>query len=129
MVGTAAAGTTALSYVDPQSVNTTAYYHAVAQADGDSIVTFHIWYTRHIITATTLGAEEVALAVFPNPNAGGKLTTLSYYMKAGITISANVLNALGRPVRALAAARVQGTGPHTLDVPTPGLAAASTLCA
>ena len=63
------------------------------------------------------------LAVFPNPTAGGQLTTLSYYLKASTTISADVLDALGRPVRALAAAQVQGAGPHTLAVPTLGLAA------
>ena len=122
MVASAAASVTALSYVDPQGVNTTAYYYAVvAQADGDSIVTSPIWYTRRIVTANTPQKETLALAVFPDPTAGGQRTTLSYYLTAGTTISADVLDALGRPVRA-AAAQVQGAGPHALDVPTVGLA-------
>lgn len=42
-----AAGVTALGYVVPQGLNTTAYYReVVAQADGNSIVTSPSWYTR-----------------------------------------------------------------------------------
>ena len=122
VVATAAAGTTALSYVDPQGVNTTAYYYAVvAQADEDSIVTSPIWYTRRIITATTPGAEEVALAVFPNPTAG--TATLSYYLPAASAVCAEVVDAIGRKVVSLATGQQQVAGPHTLAVPAlaPGL--------
>ncbi|WBA44227.1 hypothetical protein [Hymenobacter canadensis] len=38
-------------------------------------------------------------------------------------VSADVIDALGRPLRALAAAQVQGAGLHTLAVPTVGLLA------
>ena len=122
VVATAAAGATALSYVDPQGVSTTAYYYAVvAQADGDSIVTSPIWYTRRIITATTPGAEEVALAVFPNPTAG--TATLSYYLPAASAVRADIVDAIGRKVVSLATGQQQVAGPHTLAVPamTPGL--------
>jgi hypothetical protein len=124
VVATAAAGATALSYVDPLAINATAYYYAViSQADGDSLVTSPIWYTRRIVTATTPQEEQLALTLFPNPTAGGQLTTLSYYLKSSTTVSADVLDALGRPVRTLTSAQVQDAGPHTLDVPTAGLAA------
>ncbi|WP_046245427.1 CehA/McbA family metallohydrolase [Hymenobacter terrenus] len=122
VVASAAAGATALSYVDPQGVNTTAYYYAVvAQADGDSIVTSPIWYTRRLITATTPGAEELALAVFPNPTAG--TATLSYYLPKGDVVRAEVYDAVGRQVVSLAAGERQVAGPHTLAVPAlvPGL--------
>lgn len=120
VVATAAAGATALSYVDPQAVNTTAYYYAVvAQADGDSIITSPIWYTRRIITATTPGAEELALAVFPNPTAG--TATLSYYLPAAGAVRAEVYDLVGRKVVGPAAGERQLSGPHTLDVPALGL--------
>ncbi|MDO7846279.1 CehA/McbA family metallohydrolase [Hymenobacter sp. M29] len=122
VVATAAAGATALSYVDPQGVNTTAYYYAVvAQADGDSIVTSPIWYTRRIITATTPGVEEVALTVFPNPTAG--TATLSYFLPVASAVRAEVMDALGRRVEVLATGEQQVAGPHTLTVPAlaPGL--------
>jgi hypothetical protein len=110
--------------VDPLAINATAYYYAViSQADGDSLVTSPIWYTRRIVTATTPQEEQLALTLFPNPTAGGQLTTLSYYLKSSTTVSADVLDALGRPVRTLTSAQVQDAGPHTLDVPTAGLAA------
>ena len=54
---------------------------------------------------------------------GGRLIPVSYYLEAGATVSAVVLDELGRLVRVLAAAQAQGAGPHTLDVPTAGLAA------
>lgn len=122
VVATAVAGATALSYVDPQGVNTTAYYYAVvAQADGDSIVTSPIWYTRRIITATTPGAEEVALAVYPNPTAG--TATLSYFLPVSSAVSAEVVDAVGRRVVSLVAGERQVAGPHALTVPAlvPGL--------
>jgi len=122
VVATAAAGATALSYIDPQAVNTTAYYYAVvAQADGDSIVTSPIWYTRRIITATTPGAEEVALAVFPNPTAS--TATLSYYLPVASAVQAEVYDGVGRKVVSLAVGERQLAGPHTLAVPAlaPGL--------
>lgn len=122
VVASAAAGTTALSYVDLQGVNTTAcYYAVVAQADGDSIVTSPIWYTRRLITATTPGAEEVALAVFPNPTAG--TATLSYCLPKASTVRTEVLDAVGRKVLSLATGEHQVAGPHTLTVPAlvPGL--------
>jgi hypothetical protein len=122
VVATAAAGATALSYVDPQGVNTTAYYYAViAQADGDSIVTSPIWYTRRIITGTTPAAEALALSVFPNPTAG--TATLSYFLPVGGAVRAEVYDAVGRRVVGLAAGERQTAGPHTLAVPAlaPGL--------
>lgn len=48
---------------------------------------------------------------------------MSYYLGATATVSADVLDEVGRPVRVLASAQAQGVGPHTLDVPTAGLAA------
>ena len=122
VVATAPAGATALSYVDPLGPNATAYYYAVLrQADGDSVVTSPIWYTRQIITATTPDAEAVALAVFPNPTAG--TATLSYYLPVAGAVRAEVVDALGRPVVRLAAGEQQAAGPHTLAVPAmrPGL--------
>ena len=122
VVATAAAGATALSYVDPQGVNTTAYYYAViAQADGDSIVTSPIWYTRRIITGTTTATEELALAVFPNPTAG--TATLSYYLPTAGAVQAEVFDAVGRRVVRLTKDERQGAGSHTLAVPAlvPGL--------
>ncbi|MDQ2770856.1 MAG: T9SS type A sorting domain-containing protein, partial [Bacteroidota bacterium] len=122
VVATAAAGATALSYVDPQGVNTTAYYYAViAQADGDSIVTSPIWYTRRIITGTTPEAEAVALAVFPNPTAS--TATLSYFLPVAGAVRAEVYDAVGRRMVDLAAGERQSAGPHTLVVPAlaPGL--------
>lgn len=119
----AAAAATALSYVDPLGLNTTAYYYAVLrQADGDSVVTSPIWYTRQIITATAPGAEAVALAVFPNPTAGTAI--LSYFLPAAGAVRAEVYDALGRPVVRLAVGgERQAAGPHTLAVPAlrPGL--------
>jgi hypothetical protein len=116
VVATAAAGATALSYVDPQALNTTAYYYAVLrQADGDSIVTSPIWYTRQIVTATAPGAETVALAVFPNPTAG--TATLSYFLPAAGAVRAEVYDAVGRRVVRLANGERQAAGPHTLAVP------------
>ncbi|MFC7670671.1 T9SS type A sorting domain-containing protein [Hymenobacter humi] len=103
-------------------MNTTAYYYAVvAQADGDSLVTSPIWYTRRLITATTPGAQELALAVFPNPTAG--TATLSYFLPAGSTVRAEVYDAVGRRVVSLANGERQAAGPHTLAVPAlrPGL--------
>ena len=122
VVATAAAGATTLSYVDQQALNTTAYYYAViAQADGDSIVTSPIWYTRRIITGTTPVAEELALAVFPNPTAG--TATLSYYLPAAGAVRAEVYDLVGRKVIGLAGGERQLAGSHTLSVPalTPGL--------
>ena len=122
VVATATAGATALSYVDPQAVNTTAYYYAViAQADGDSIVTSPIWYTRRIITGTTPAAEALALSVFPNPTAG--TATLSYFLPVAGGVRAEVYDAVGRRVVSLAAGERQVAGPHTLAVPAlaPGL--------
>ncbi|MDO7850398.1 T9SS type A sorting domain-containing protein [Hymenobacter convexus] len=122
VVASATAGATALSYVDPQGVNTTAYYYAVvAQADGDSIVTSPIWYTRRIITATTPSASEVALSVFPNPTAG--TATLSYYLQTAGVVQAEVVDAVGRRVVSLATGERQLAGAHTMAVPalTPGL--------
>ncbi|MFC6225628.1 T9SS type A sorting domain-containing protein [Hymenobacter artigasi] len=122
VVATAAAGATALSYVDPQAVNTTAYYYAViAQADGDSIVTSPIWYTRRIITGTTPATEQIALTVFPNPTAGP--ATLSYYLATAGAVQAEVVDAVGRQVVGLVDEERQGAGPHTLAVPAlvPGL--------
>ncbi|MCI1189803.1 CehA/McbA family metallohydrolase [Hymenobacter sp. DH14] len=116
VVATAAAGATALSYVDPQALNTTAYYYAVAaQADGDSVVTSPIWYSRQIVTATTPAATAVALAVFPNPTAGA--ATLSYFLPAAGAVTAEVLDNLGRRVLRLAAGERQAAGPHTVAVP------------
>jgi hypothetical protein len=116
VVATAAAGATALSYVDPQANNTTAYYYAVvAQADGDSVVTSPVWYTRRLITAATPGADAVALAVFPNPTAGA--ATLSYFLPAAGAVTAEVLDALGRRVARLATGDPQAAGPHALAIP------------
>jgi hypothetical protein len=116
VVATAAAGASTLSYVDPQAVNTTAYYYAViVQADGDRIVTSPIWYTRQVATATAPTAEELALSVFPNPTAG--TAALSYYLPAAGTIQAEVYDAVGRQVVGLAAGELQAAGPHTLAVP------------
>ena len=121
VVATGAAGATALSYVDPQAVNSTAYYYAViAQADGDSVVTSPVWYTRRIITATTTSVAELALSVFPNPTAG--TATVSYYLPVAGAVQAEVVDVVGRKVVSLAS-QPQLAGPHTLTVPAlrPGL--------
>ena len=115
VVATAAAGATALSYVDPQGLNTTAYYYAVAaQADGDSVVTSPIWYSRQIVTAAKPAIEELALSVFPNPTAG--TATLSYYLPTAGAVQAEIYDAVGRQVTRLAAGESQAAGPHTLAV-------------
>ena len=122
VVATGAAGATALSYVDAQAVNTTAYYYAViAQADGDSVVTSPVWYTRRVLTATVPQVEALALAVFPNPAAG--TATLSYYVPRAGPVHADVVDVLGRQVVRLAGGEQQVAGPHTLAVPAlpPGL--------
>jgi hypothetical protein len=122
-VATTAAGAVALSYTDPALTGTAYYYAAIVQADGDRIVTSPIWYTRAVATGTLAAQAALPVDVFPNPAVAGGQVTVSYYLEATATVSAEVLDALGRPVRVLASAEVQGAGPHTLTVPTAGLAA------
>jgi hypothetical protein len=122
-VATAAAGSVALSYTDPALTGTAYYYAIIVQADGDRIVTSPIWYTRAAATATMAAQAALPVDVFPNPAAAGSPVTVSYYLEATATVSADVLDEVGRPVRVLASAQAQGAGPHTLDVPTAGLAA------
>ncbi|GAB3858051.1 hypothetical protein GCM10028822_32730 [Hymenobacter terrigena] len=122
-VASAAAGSVALSYTDPALMGTAYYYAVIVQADGDRIVTSPIWYTRTAATATVAAQAALPVDVFPNPAVAGGSVTVSYYLEAGATVSADVLDELGRPVRALASAQAQGAGPHTLDVPIAGLAA------
>jgi hypothetical protein len=95
-----------------------------ATFDDPTTATFvRIGVRKDSALATTPQEAELALTVFPNPTAGGQLATLSYYLKASAMVSADVLDALGRPVRALSSVQVQGAGPHTLTVPTASLAA------
>jgi Secretion system C-terminal sorting domain len=116
VVASATAGASSLSFSDPLAVNSTAYYYAVlAQADGDSVVTSPIWYTRQGVTATRSSAAELALAVYPNPTIGP--TTLSYYLPATGAVQAGIYDAMGRRVSILAAGESQSSGPHTLRVP------------
>jgi len=130
-VATAAPGTAALSYTDPGASGPAYYYAVVVQADGDRIVTSPIWYTRATATATAAPAAREALPVdvFPNPAGAGSTVTVSYYLPAGTTISADGVDLLGRPVVTLARERAQGPGPHTFDLPTQDLPPASTPCA
>ncbi|MBH8567329.1 T9SS type A sorting domain-containing protein [Microvirga sp. STS02] len=122
-VASAAAGATALSYTDPTPTGTAYYYAVIVQADGDRIVTSPIWYTRTAATATLAAQAALPVDVFPNPAVAGSPVTVSYYLEAAATVSADVRDELGRPVRVLANGQAQGAGPHTLDVPTAGLAA------
>jgi hypothetical protein len=122
VVASAAPGATALTYVDSQTNNTTAYYYAViSQVDGDTIVTSPIWHTRTIVTGTKPQGEQLALDVFPNPTAG--VATLSYYLPTAGAVQAEVYDAVGRRVVRLAGGERQLAGPHTLAVPAlaPGL--------
>lgn len=122
VVATAANGAKTLSYVDPLANNATAYYYAaITQADGDQLMTSPVWYTRRLVSGTMPSAEELALAVFPNPTVG--TATVAYYLPAASAVRAEVVDALGRPVAYLATGEAQGAGPHTLAVPalTPGL--------
>jgi hypothetical protein len=122
-VATAAAGAIALSYTDPALTGTAYYYAVIVQADGDRIVTSPIWYTRAVATGTVAAQVALPVDVFPNPAVAGGPVTVSYYLEVSATVSADVLDGLGRPVWVLAEGQAQGTGPHTLDVPTAGLAA------
>ena len=123
MVATAPSGTAALSYTDPATSGTAYYYAIIMQADGDRIVTSPIWYTRATATATIAAQEALPVDVFPNPSNAGAPVTVSYYLPTTTTISAEVLDMLGRPVVTLAHELEQAAGPHTFDVPTQGLAA------
>lgn len=116
VVATSAAGATSLSYTDPAEVGTAYYYAVVQQADGDRVVTSPIWYTRAAAPlATTPVAAKLPLSVFPNPTRGS--ATLSYYLPAATSISAEVFDELGRSVATLARDERQGAGPQTLAVP------------
>ena len=86
-------------------------------------MTSPIWYTRATATATIAAQEALPVDVFPNPASAGTPVTVSYYLPASTTISADVLDMLGRPVVTLAHELEQGTGPHTFEVPTQVLAA------
>lgn len=113
---TTAPGVTTLSVSDALALNSSAYYYGIVrQADGDSIVTSPIWYTRQIVLGTTATANPLALAVYPNPTAGA--ATLSYYLPATARISADVSDLLGRRVATLATDERQGAGANTLAVP------------
>ena len=122
-VAAAATGAVALSYTDPAATGTAYYYALITQADGDRIITAPIWYTRTAALATQSAAVALQLDVFPNPADAGRAVTLSYFLPTATTVSAELLDALGRPVLTLAAGQPQPAGPHTLDVPTQGLAA------
>ena len=119
---TAPSGTAALSYTDPATSGPAYYYAIIVQADGDRIVTSPIWYTRATATATAAAQEALPIDVFPNPSSAGAPVTVSYYLPT-TTISAEVLDMLGRPVVTMAHELEQVAGPHTFDVPTQGLAA------
>ena len=80
--------------------------------DGDSLVTSPIWYARRIVTATTPGAREVALAVLPNPAVG--TATRPYCWPKASAVRAEVLDAVGRRVTRSAAGEQQAAGPHTM---------------
>ena len=119
-VATTAPGTAALSYTDPATSGTAYYYAVIVQADGDRIVTSPIWYTRAAALATTQATTALPVDVFPNPAAAGGPVTVSYYLPAGATVSADVLDGVGRPVLTLARDQAQGAGPHALLVPRTG---------
>ena len=121
-VATATSGA-ALSFTDPAASGAAYYYAVVVQADGDRIVTSPIWYTRSAALATRPAAGAFPLDVFPNPVGAGRSVTLSYCLPVGTSISAELLDALGRPVLTLATGQPQPAGPHTLAVPIQGLAA------
>jgi hypothetical protein len=117
VVVAAAAGSTAVGYVDVAlGNNASAYYYAVVvQADGDRIVTSPIWYTRQVVLATSSATTPQTLNVFPNPTTG--TATLSYYLVAAAQVQAAVFDALGRRVVTLTDGEQQAAGPHTLRVP------------
>ncbi len=121
-MSTAAAGATALSYVDTRAAGLNAYYYAViVQADGDRLITSPVWYTRQVVTAIAPGRDPLALTVFPNPTAGA--VVLSYFLPVATRLSAKVIDAVGRPVLTLMYEERQPAGPHVLNVPAlrPGL--------
>ena len=122
-VATAASGTATLSFTDPAASGAAYYYAVIVQADGDRIVTSPIWYTRATATARSAAKESLPVEVFPNPSIASAPVTLSYYLPHATTVCADVLDLLGRPVLTLAHELALGTGPHTFDVPTQGLAA------
>ena len=86
-------------------------------------MTSPIWYTRSAALAAQSADALLQLAVFPNPADAGRPVTLSYFLPTAVPVRAELLDVLGRPVLALAAGQLQPAGPHTLDVPTQGLAA------
>ncbi|MGI4865993.1 MAG: T9SS type A sorting domain-containing protein [Janthinobacterium lividum] len=113
---TTAPGVTTLSVSDALALNATAYYYGIIrQADGDSIVTSPIWYTRQAVLGTKAVADPLALTVYPNPTAG--TATLSYYLPTAAGISADVSDMLGRRVATVTTNEHQAVGPHTLAVP------------
>ena len=123
-VAAAAPGTAALSYTDPAPAGTAYYYALITQPDGDRIITSPIWYTRAaVLTATQPATVALQLDVFPNPADPSRPVTLSYFLPTSTTVSAEVLDALGRPILTLAADQRQPAGPRTLTVPTQNLAA------
>ena len=116
-------GGAALSFTDPATSGAAYYYAVIVQADGDRIVTSPIWYTRSAALAAQSADALLQLAVFPNPADAGRPVTLSYFLPTATPVRAELLDALGRPVLTLATGQLQPAGPHTLDVPTQGLAA------
>lgn len=122
-VASAGSGVAVLNYLDPAPNGTAYYYAVIVQADGDRIVTSPVWYSRAAVTATAAAAPQLTVSVFPNPATSSTPVRVSYYLPAGATVSAVVLDGLGRPVLQLADREQQSSGPHTLTLATQGLPA------
>ncbi|GAB3721177.1 hypothetical protein GCM10027594_01480 [Hymenobacter agri] len=79
--------------------------------------------SQALLRSVTQSEAEILPAIHPNPVAMGGTATVSYFLKVGATVSADVLDGVGRTVRMLTAGQVQGVGSHALAVPTLGLSA------
>jgi hypothetical protein len=73
------------------------------------------------LATQSANVTDLALAVYPNPTFGG--ATLTYQLPAAATVSAEVVDAVGRPVATILPGATQAMGSHTLTVPAlqPGL--------
>jgi hypothetical protein len=73
------------------------------------------------LATQSANATDLSLSVYPNPTAGG--ATLVYRLPAAATVSAEVVDAVGRHVATMTTGTTQPAGAHTLAVPPlqPGL--------
>ena len=80
----------------------------------------HLYTYQQVLGTASARTLHAGLSVVPNPTAGQ--ATVQYTLPTAAPVSATVVDALGRPVRAVSAGP-QAAGLHTLALPTAALAA------